>query len=125
MAKKYKDDDGAYLAMCDDEDEEEYTFGWYFPDEGYVTCPIVEILHSPEFKSGENDTKTQWETWIVGKVAVEMGANERGGFGTRKEAKAAMIAANEALLRGDRKPLPRWVIEATNAGWTAPEGWKL
>jgi len=123
MAKKYKDDDGMYLQWC--EGETGYTFGWYSTEDGYVTCPICEIFISEAFLEAKNTEKVDWESWIVGKTALEMGANKHGDFKTEKEAKAAMKAANEVLLRGDRKPTPRWVIEATNAGWTAPEGWEL
>jgi hypothetical protein len=61
-----------------------------------------------------------WESWIVCKVAVEHGIDFHG-FRDKKTARFAMNAANEALLRGDRKPEPKWAAQARAAGWTAPE----
>jgi hypothetical protein len=122
MAKKYRDDDGMYLALCDGEDG--YTFGWYSAEDGYVTCTIGDMFDTDSLKAELHEAKADWELWIIAKVALNMGCDNHGNFKSQKDAKLAMKAANEALLRGDRKPLPKWVVEATNAGWTAPEGWK-
>lgn len=120
MAKKYIDDNGMYLALCDGECGP--TFGWYSPKEREVTCPMCDILTGPAFIEDLNTEKPDWEEWIVGKIALKMGANEHGYFETEEDAKAGMKAANEALLLmrrccdGDRKSTPRRVVQATEAG---------
>jgi hypothetical protein len=126
MAKKYRGDEGEYLAICDGSRDGLYTFGWYFDEEGYVTCPVLQLLESSlKDKAEPPESKSDWESWLVIRTAQEMGCDKYGDFATMKLAKAAMNAANEALLRGDRKPTPQWVTMARNAGWTPPDGWSL
>jgi hypothetical protein len=124
MAKKYKDDDGMYLALVDKGDR--WTFGWYSDEEGYATCEVNDILDDPEYTSDTAPVeKTKWESWIVAQVALEHGIDggSHRGFKIKKDAREAMRAANEALMSGARKPEPAWVAHARAAGWAAPEGW--
>lgn len=123
--KKYKDNDGAYLSYCTDENEL-HTFGWYYDEDACITCTLNDMVLAGIDKFAEAPTTTSdWESWIVWQTAKEMGCDKKGRFNTAKDAKVAMRAANEALLRGDKKPVPQWVVLARNAGWTPPEGWTL
>ena len=124
MAKtpKYVSSDGCTLAI--NERVEGIYIAWYIPEDGDFGGYIGEGAERDEEPSG-NDLEA-WENWAAYqtiKIHAD-GKNIQGFFfNTIRKARTALAAANETLTTKSR-PWPSWAIQAKEAGWTPPEGWK-
>ena len=119
--KRYVASDGCYLTV--DERAEGIYIAWYLPEEDDVGGYIGE---GPEAQEPASDDIEAWENWVVYET-VKTHADGKDGrafyFETVRKAKIALAACNVALATKSR-PWPSWAIQAKEAGWTPPEGWK-
>jgi hypothetical protein len=119
--KRYVTEDGCYLAI--DERIEGIYIAWYISEDADFGGYIGE--HEEKSKTPP-EKKEDWENWVVYRTIKSLADNKdsRGFvFETIKKARLALAAANEALLTGNA-PWPAWAIQAKEAGWTPPKGWK-
>jgi hypothetical protein len=124
--KKYKDNDGNYLGI--DEQNGAFYLAWF----GYgeygsedVAAYVGDLDERDVHGSSEEDRKSRWEIVTADKAvkSFSCGKGEYGyEFESKKQARLALVAANAALLGG--APMPDWAIKATEAGWKPPAGWK-
>lgn len=122
MGRTYKGSEGEVLAIDKDTRSGLWSIGWDFPEEGINS-------YLGEFSEEELRGEAQWEVRIAQAVAKPFADEDEEGYGkylfpSKRAAKQALAAANEALLRGDQKPWPAWAAQAKAAGWPPPEGWK-
>jgi hypothetical protein len=120
--KRYVCEDGTYLAINDR--VEGVYIAWYFPEDDDFGGYIGEDPSAPKEPPG--DDVAAWENWVAYET-VKLHADDKVvqgfRFETMKKAKTALAACNEALSTKSR-PWPAWAIQARDAGWTPPEGWK-
>lgn len=118
--KRYVTEDGCYLAI--DDRSEGFYIAWYIPEDSDFGAYVGEDSAPPK----PPEDKEGWECWVAHK-AVEPLADDKDDrgfvFETEKKAKLALAAADDALSNG-HTPWPAWAIQAKDAGWTPPEGWK-
>ena len=123
--KRYKDEEGRYLAIddrCDD-----FCLGWYIPDENDFGAHVGEDAREVEKVLATKEppeSRADFDNWVV-IVAVHKLADGVGAHGfyfeSMKRAKEALAAANLALL--SKNVWPDWALKAKAAGWTPPKNW--
>jgi hypothetical protein len=124
VAKKYKTQDGDYLTVI--EDGHAHRVAWFVAEHCDIGLFVGDDFEADKEKECPTD-KGDWECWVASHSAAPFSdrSDSQGFvFDAAVSAKKALRAANEALLRGDKKPMPGWALKAKDAGWTPPEGWK-
>ena len=124
---RYKTKDGDYLVIYERRLEYEwYRLVWYivwyireWQDYGGIVGDTIPGEVAPK-------DREEWEVWQAARsvMALADGRDHDGYYFTsRSKARAALAAANAGLLSGEA-PWPAWALQAKEAGWTPPEGWK-
>ena len=120
---RYKTKDGDYLVIVErDSEDESYCLVWYireWKDYGGIVGDTIPGEVAP------ND-REEWEVWQAARsvMALADGHDHDGYyFASKSKARAALAAANAGLVSGEA-PWPAWALQAKEAGWTPPEGWK-
>lgn len=125
MTKRYKSNDGSYLAVVEEASTGNYHIAWFIPDDdGYGAYVGAGF---PEDEKVTEDNKNElWEMKTANEVARPF-ACCKGSYGyefeTEKKAKQALVACNLALSSRE-VPMPDWALKAAAAGWKPPKGWK-
>ncbi len=120
--RRYKSEDGSYLVI--DASDGLCRIVWLVDDDiGAVTGDRV-LKDNPG--ATDEDRKATWEMKTADESVKPFaeGKDSNGfHFATTKQAKLALVAANETLLRGGA-PMPAWAVAALAGGWKPPKGWK-
>lgn len=118
MAKRYKDNDGAYLVAQECRDGWELV--WAFEDDD--GCALGDE------ETGDPVTSAAWSAVEAFAAAnPDTVSRPRGDgfvFNTERTARKVLAVVNAAMLAAAaNKPLPDWAQKAIAAGWKAPKGW--
>lgn len=120
--KRYKTREGAFLVM-EQTSEELWRIWWHVAEWDDTGGCLGE---GGERSSNPPKDKDAWECWQAERC-VEPLADGRDSSGfyfeSKAKAQAALRAANEGLHSGEA-PWPAWALQAKDAGWIPPKGWK-
>ena len=117
---RYKTKDGDHLII--DDSDGAYRLVWYIREWQDYGAIVGDTLPG---EAAPNDREA-WEVWQAARSVMELADgrdNDGYYFETKSKARAALAAANAGLLSGEA-PWPAWALQAKEAGWTPPEGWK-
>jgi hypothetical protein len=117
---KYKTAEGDYLVI--EENRDDFRIAWFSKEWEDVGGHVGEDAPGPT----PPKDKGAWEIWQAARSIKDLAdGRDSDGYYFESIAKArlALATANAALFSGEA-PWPAWALQAKEAGWTPPKGWK-